>query len=246
MAKGTDRWIPLFGGLVAIITVFGGLATVEHFWKTAVLGPTDKVIDIHQRVPEPCTPTPSSIRRQLECAKMDLEPGRLAFEPKREMDQGKAERIFVRVSSQATADLGRGFKDGPPAIKVIRVGPVMRASLGFDAEDFAVRRLGDETKVVDKPYTEWAWEVTPLKAGDKTLEVSVYAKLTLPNGQAEQFEAFEGSAVVHVHTRPAYVVGKFMREYWQWLLGSPLVLGLCAWIWARFKKPEDKHRTGFQ
>jgi hypothetical protein len=189
--------------------------------------------------PAPCVPTPSSLRRMIECAQIDLAPGRLAFEPKREMDQGRPERVFVRLSAEATADLGKGWKNGPPSVQAIQVGPVMRVSLDAAPEDFAVRRLGDEAKVVAPPYTEWAWEVIPLHGGDQTLQVLAYADLMLPNGKSEAYEAFAGRAVIHVHIRPLYVAATFFAANWQWALGSPVVLGLAAWLWAR-RRPQPR------
>jgi hypothetical protein len=191
-----------------------------------------------------CVPPFTSLHDMLECAKMDLKPGRLAFEPRKTMDQGREEKVFVRLSREAASDISKGFQEAPPMIKAIQVGSVMRAALDYSPEDFKVRRVGEETKTIESPYTEWAWKVTPLLGGDKQLNVLVYAELVLPNGNHELYEAFIGSAVIHVHTRPSYVVGKFVRENWQWLLGSPIVLGLGGWLGVRLLKSK-KRPAGF-
>ena len=192
-----------------------------------------------------CDPPPHSLAGMVQCALQDLTPGRLAFEPKKEMDQGRPETVFVRISQEAAADLSKGFKEGPPAIQAIRVGPLMRAVLDYSPEEFRVRRIGDEKKVLTPPFTEWSWEVTPLKGGEKLLRVLAYAELMLPNGNREPYEAYTGSAVIHVHTRPLYVVGKFSRDNWQWLLGSPILLGLLGWVGTRMLK-EKSRRAGFE
>lgn len=193
---------------------------------------------------DPCA-SPHSLREQIECAEKDLRPGTLAFEPKRAMDQGQAEKMSIRISPEKSAEIGRGFKHGLPVLQEIRVGPLMKATLDSSPDDFTIRRIGEEKKIIKAPYTEWSWEVTPLSAGDKTLVVSVYAELMLPNGDKEPYEAFTGSAVIHVHTHPSYVVGKFLKENWQWLLGSPIVLGLVAWLWTRLRK-EKPRQAGFK
>ncbi len=179
---------------------------------------------------------------QIKCAMRDLQPGRLAFEPKKEMDQGREERVFIRISPDEVTDLAKGFKEGPPIIQPIRVGPTMRARLVYSQDEFAVRTEGEDTLILDKTR-EWSWQVTPLEAGNKTLNVRVYADLMLPNGKSEPYEAFVGSALIHVHVRPLYVVGKFLVNNWQWALGSPIVLGLFAWFWTRMKP--RKRTAGF-
>ena len=181
----------------------------------------------------------------VECAENDLHPGTLAFEPKRIMDQGQAEKVSIRISPNKSAEIAKGFKNGPPALQEIRVGPLMKATLDSSPDDFTIRRIGEEKKIIKAPYTEWTWEVTPLTAGDKTMVVSIYAELMLPNGDHEPYEAFTGSALIHVHTKPSYVIGKFVRENWQWLLGSPILLGLVGWLWARVRK-EKKRDAGFK
>jgi hypothetical protein len=176
----------------------------------------------------------------IDLAMLDLKPGRLAFEPKKTMDQGREERVFVRLSREATSDLSKGFREGPPLIKAIQVGSLMHALLDYSEEDFKVHRIGVETKVVASPYTEWAWEVTPLRGGDKELRVLIYAELVLPNGKPEPYEAYAGEAEIHVHTRPSYVVERLLSENWQWLLGSPIVLGLGGWLGARLLKSKRR------
>jgi hypothetical protein len=192
----------------------------------------------------PCE-SPDSLREQIECAEKDLRPGTLAFEPKREMDQGQAETVSVRISPNKSAEIGKGFKHGPPVLQEIRVGPLMKAKLHGASDDFAVSLIGEEKKIITAPYTEWTWEVTPLTAGDKTLMVSVYAELMLPNGDKEPYEAFTGSAAIRVHIKPTYVIGRFVKENWQWLLGSPIVLGLIGWLWVQVRK-EKKREAGFK
>jgi hypothetical protein len=191
-----------------------------------------------------CIPPFTSFHDALECAKRDLKPGRLAFEPRKTMDQGREERVFVRLSREAASDISKGFREGPPIIRTLQVGSVMRAALDYSQADFEVHRIGEENKVVAPPYTEWAWMVTPLRGGDKELRVLVYAELMVPNGSPEPYEAFAGSAVIHVHTRLSYMVEKFVRENWQWLLGSPIVLALGGWLGARLLKSK-KRPAGF-
>lgn len=193
---------------------------------------------------DPCD-SPHSLREQIECAEKDLRPGTLAFEPKRNMDQGQSETVSIRISPDKSAEVGKGFKHGPPALQEIRVGPLMKAKLYGPSEDFIITPIGEEKKIIKAPYTEWTWRVTPLTGGDKKMEVSVYAELMLPNGDHEPYEAFTGSANIFVHVNPLYVVRKFVQENWQWLLGSPILLGLIGWLWARVRK-EKKRNAGFR
>jgi hypothetical protein len=207
-----------------------------------------RVSRMAERPKSPCDPPLLALPDMIECAKWrDLKQGSFAFEPRRVMDQGREERVFVRAAREtmemAAPALRKGFKSGGALIKPIQAGPLMRAVLDYSQEDFSVRRVGEEKKVVEAPYTEWSWEVTPLVGGEKELRVLVYAELMLPNGSREPFEASTGSAVIHVQTRPSYLVGKFISGNWQWLLGSPIVLGL-GWLGVRLKTSK-KRQAGF-
>jgi hypothetical protein len=91
-----------------------------------------------------CTPPFRSVQAMLMCASMDLKTGRLAFEPKKLMDQGREERVFVRLSREAASDISKGFREGPPMIKTLQVGSVMRAALDYSPADFEVQRIGEE------------------------------------------------------------------------------------------------------
>src|SRR5207244_2187993 len=66
-----------FSVSAAFFIVGIALEPLFHFPQLAIPPNNPQVI-----LPEPCSPPPSSLRRMLECAKMDLRPGRLAFEPK--------------------------------------------------------------------------------------------------------------------------------------------------------------------
>jgi hypothetical protein len=227
-----------------IVYTFFDFFYFKHFSSQSHIKAT---VDPSQTV-DPCGPPFTSLQRMVDCAKKDLRPGRIAFEPKREMNQGEMERVSLRLSSQASADLTTGFKHGPPTFQAIEVGPVMRAVLEPPSDEFAAHLLGDVARVVDpqRPYTEWTWEVTPLSSGDHTLVVLIFADLMLPNGKSEAYPVYEGSAKIHVHVRPTYVVSKFLRENWQWLLPSSSVLLVpFAWTWKRFRKPK-KRDAGFR
>src|SRR3954469_15915583 len=241
MPENSKRYKYLYG----VLSILGLLAAVGSWLLTKVADYTSAVNEPNAEAVNPCA-SPHSLQEQVRCAENDLHPGTLAFEPKREMDQGETETVSIRISPDKSAEVGKGFKHGPPVLQEIRVGPLMKATLDTDTapEDFTIRRIGEEKKIITAPYTEWTWEVTPLTAGDKTLLVSVYAELMLPNGDKEPYEAFTGSAVIHVHTKATYVIGKFVKENWQWLLGSPLLLGLVGWLWTRGGK-KKKRDAGF-
>lgn len=247
MAKNQSSFAPILIALVSAISAIIVGSITFHNSNNNYRRSAPALQEVIEPAAEPCSPPPSSLRRMLECAKMDLKLGRLAFEPKKDMDQGREEKVFVRISPQSKADLSKGFKSGPPTIQAIQVGPTMRASLSYSAEDFTVMQVGDASKIVDvdRPYTDWEWEVTPLAGGNKTLRVVVYADLMLPNGKPEPYEAFVGSALIHVHVRPAYVVGKFLSTYWQWVLGSPILAGAVAWAWIQIQKTKKKRGAGF-
>ena len=108
-----------------------------------------------------------------------------------------------------------------------------------------MQALSDEQQAVVQPYTEWQWRVTPLVSGSYSLDLVVSAQLRLPDKVVASRTFPAKTAKIRVRVAPSYVVVRFISKYWQWLLGSPVVLGAVALLWRKLQREKQKAPAGF-
>ncbi len=122
---------------------------------------------------------PSNIKKIISEEIEQLPIGKILFNPPTEMEEHKKERIEVRITQNINEDLKESLKGrGVPQIEQIRVSTVMTAKLSGD--DFSINSLSDEQQAVfDSGYAQWEFDVTPLKAGQKILQLSISASFDM-------------------------------------------------------------------
>lgn len=122
---------------------------------------------------------PSNIKKIISEEIEKLPIGQILFNPPTEMEEQVKERIEVRITQNINEDLKEGLKGrGVPQIEEIRVSAVMTAKLS--GEDFTIDSLSDtEQAVFDSEYTQWEFDVTPTKAGQKILQLSISASFDI-------------------------------------------------------------------
>jgi len=98
----------------------------------------------------------------LTSALDEIHDGKILFNPPREMEQGKAERVETRISYQDIGDAitkhlrGRG----EPQTETIQVGEKMTVTLSANETEFNIKKYGpDEELVAGRPFAQWEWDV---------------------------------------------------------------------------------------
>ena len=193
---------------------------------------------------EPSPPTPSSpgvvVQKELE----RLAAGRIAYNPPTEMTVDKTERVEVRISMDMAAPLTTGLKGpGTPTVESIPVSCFMKVRLVGEA--FSIVEFSSEEQVVPtQGFTEWAWDVTPKQAGDRTLSLIVTARVKAPEAEGEKdLPIIERQ--IHVKVNPGSMVSAFFRNNRVWIFPAvlvPLAAALGRWLWEwqkRRKRPGD-------
>jgi hypothetical protein len=149
------------------------------------------------------------------------------------MRQGVETTVTARVSRTKTGITAGLPADEAGSVKVeeVKVGEVMTASLDHDPGDFLVVPLSTATQVVTGPFTQWQWRVTPLRSGERHLNLRLSARLQLPDGSREFKDIPVEEAVIIVHVNPVYLAQQFVASNWQWLIGGPVgLLALLGWL----------------
>jgi len=159
--------------------------------------------------------------------------GMIMFNPPSQMKLGTTERVEVRITHDPGQDLVRALKGrGVPQIEAVRVGSLMKARLSGEA--FSIKALNDDAQIISpKGYTEWAWEVSPLKAGVQKLYLHITVRIRLPYGEENKDHPVM-DRMVYVEVNPIYSTKKFISNHWQWIVGA-LIIPLIGWIWTMLK-----------
>ena len=144
------------------------------------------------------------------------------------MKVGVKERVEARISGDEEADMISSLKGlGTPQMEEVDIYPMMAVRLSGD--DFEILSLNTEEQIiVEKGYTEWAWDVTPRKSGKKVLHLHSSLRIRLSYGEEKlDLPVLDREIVVQVN--PSYSVKFFIRKYWMWIV-TALILPLIGWI----------------
>ena len=144
------------------------------------------------------------------------------------MKIGKKERIEVRISKDLEADITKKLKGtGTPEIGISKVGEFMKVRLSGD--HFKISALNEEEQIVaDDTYTEWAWDVVPLKSKIQVLHFHVTIRIKL-EGTEEKRDYPVIDKEVYVKVNPVYSTKVFAVNNWKWIL-TALIIPLVGWI----------------
>ena len=175
----------------------------------------------------------------------DIHDSKILFNPPREMEQGKPERIEARISYQEVGDaIVKGLKGrGEPNVETIQVGQNMSVTLGGDK--FNIKKYGsDKQLIAGRPFAQWEWDTIPLEYGDLTLHLKAVINV---NGAAYDIPVIDRLIKVKVN-RP-YIAAQVARneKFWNIVLGSgagiAIITGLLAWLKGKRNQEEKPGET---
>ena len=175
-------------------------------------------------MPTPAPPPMADISKIVEDELKKLAPGKILFNPPEVMKVGVKERVEVRISKTITEDLTKGLRGrGVAQIEGIRVGTFMKVRLTGD--NFNIKVLSHEEQLVSgEGFTQWDFDVVPLKSGIQSLLLTVTVRIKIPNYGEERkdYPVFERKITVEVN--PIYSITNFIEKNWQWIITT--VIGL--------------------
>ena len=171
--------------------------------------------------------------------------GQVLFNPPQGMKVGVKERIEARIAKTISKDLTAGLRGrGVPQIEEIRVNTFMRVNLTGD--DFYIKALSDENQLVTGDgFTQWEWDVLPLKRGLHDLFLSVAVRIKIPDygEETKYYPVFERK--IKVKFDIVYATKKFIGNNWQYII-AVIIIPIIGWIvkrWLDSKKKGDKQNS---
>jgi hypothetical protein len=164
-----------------------------------------------------------------------LSLGRILFNPSKEMKVGIMERVEVRIAKTISEDLSARLRGrGVPQIEEIRVGTFMKVRL--TGNNFDIKSLSHEDQpVTGEGFTQWDWDVVPLKSGNQSLLLSVTVRIKIPNDgeETKDYPVFEREIKVKVNL--IYSTKNFIKSYWQWIVSAIIASGIIGWVIRKWK-----------
>ncbi len=97
-------------------------------------------------------------------------------------------------------------------------------------KSFEIVKSNDDKQIVDDDsYTEWIYNITPLRSGN--LKLNIIISIVRDNNK-KQVVYFKD---IRVKSNPGADVIDFIKKYWQWMI-TTLIIPLVVWWWKNRKK----------
>jgi len=113
-------------------------------------------------------------------------------------------------------------------VKLIDVSPA-------DRKCFEITEDNNAVQIIDEgdSYTEWSWDVTPIKVGNSKLKIVISI---IRDGNKKDV-VYEDSVEVEkdIQTQIKF----FFESYWQWML-STLIIPFAVWFYKNRKEKKEK------
>ena len=93
--------------------------------------------------------------------------------------------------------------------------------------DFEITAYNNELQaILPHKKTRWQWEVKPTKHGDKQIRLVISAKIKNEPSGFQQYDFAPIMKVVLVKVKRVYLIKKFFKANWQWLVNLVAGTGL--------------------
>ena len=155
-----------------------------------------------------------------------VQPGRLMFNPPRQMQLSQTERVEVRLTRTLTLDAEltehlRG--SGEPQLEQIPAAPLMAVTLKGDG--FRITPYSDEEQFVAQDgITTWEFDVRALKGGQQRLVMCVSLRIPVAGQPLEHKSIPVREATIDVQVGVPALVGNFVAANWQWFIGTAVAI----------------------
>jgi hypothetical protein len=107
-------------------------------------------------------------------------------------------------------------------------------------ENFKIASKSTETQNIEQlGYTEWEWNVMPLKSGEHELKLIIKVRITSEDGEKSFKDIVVFEKNVFAKKNISYSIKNLFNKYWQWSL-STLIIPFIVWLYNRKKKKKEE------
>ena len=161
--------------------------------------------------------------------------GKVVYQIPSEMKVRETYQVFVRIG-KSSVNIYENL-DGDVRETVIPVTQTMEVNLidpsPKDNKAFDIIPDNDETQLVDSidAYTQWSWNVTPLKTGSSSLKIVISI---IRDGNKKEV-VYQDRVEVKVNPMKQFMF--WLKNYWQWLF-TVLLIPVFKWVYDKYIKKE--------
>ena len=69
-------------------------------------------------------------------------------------------------------------------------------------------------------FTEWSWDVRPLKSGRQELHLTVTVRILISGHDEQKIDWLVMDKQISVEVNPSYTFKSFIECYWQWIVAT--------------------------
>jgi hypothetical protein len=184
-----------------------------------------------------------------QSGQVNTEAGTMAYSIPEEMQVGKSYHVKLRITRDGNkVQLVEGDRSiiiydervkSKVIIESIRVESIMSATLLSDSDKFTITPLSTELQnIEERGYTEWQWNIKPLKGGQNYLKLIVKVRIK-EDGEEFYKDITVFDKNIDVKSNPGFTVWQFIKSYWQWFM-TTIIIPFVIWWW---KSRKEKKKT---
>ena len=178
--------------------------------------------------------------------------GLIAYKVPKNMTVGNSYLVKIRITKENNKTmLVVGDRKIPIAddvdnsvveVEDINVSPIMSANLIVGKNSFRIDTLSTEYQNISKRgYTEWAWNIIPLKGGNNLLKLNVKIRIK-EDGESYYKDIVVFDKKINIKSNIKFSIITWISEYWQWLLVT-ILIPLIKWLYDEWKKRKEENKN---
>lgn len=127
------------------------------------------------------------------------------------------------------------------SVETINVSPIMSANLIVTKNSFRIDTLSTEYQnISNKGYTEWAWNIIPLKGGNNLLKLNVKIRVK-EDGESYYKDIVVFDKKIKVKSNIKFSIITWISEHWEWFFGV-ILIPLIKWLYDEWKKRKEENK----
>jgi len=172
---------------------------------------------------------------------LDMSDGRVVYKIPEKMKIRNISQVLLRISKSKAILSVFDSLEGTVMTSEIPVTQTMKVSLidpsPEDNKAFLIVPDNESVQLIDSgdTYTEWSWNVTPIRVGNYNLKIVVSV---VRNGMPKAV-VYEDVVKVEIDIPTQLLF--FWNKYWQWIIGT-FILPFIIWFYRKKKEERDEKK----
>lgn len=152
------------------------------------------------------------------------------FVPPHDLMVGEPARLELQLTQNIVEPITRAINHASPVnLTTLKIGA--RLVAGLRGDGFRITPVTHEEQGLGvQPTLQWAWNVLPLKSGDRSLDLDFTLRLKIPSGEETRVYSWP-ECKVKVEPNAYFVAKIFIKGHWKGLLAGAGVSAAGLYIW---------------